>query len=403
MKKRDLFWFLTIVITGTMIGIVFCFIVYPHLQYSYNAVLDGDGYGTLGQQLYNGHGFAFENKTIFRGPFYPFLIAVGLFLSSGWYPGAVWIMQSIFFGLTGGCLYLIAKKIWNGKIGLMTGFGCVCYPMLLWYVPRIWNEVLLAFLLALLVLLNIYETQKRPTLTAVGSGLIIGLLCLTKGVFLLLALVFPIGWYLFNRPKKMLLPLIIFIISISCVLPWTLRNYLLVGKIVPVHTGVGYSLEWGNVYTRDILKSPFSYSNIWIKNMDHMNSFFDRIKAAGPFKELASDKMFSDMAIAEIKAEPILLIKKIVVAGLMIWYLGDYPVKTLVTSLLILPVLIFGIIGIIRALKNKKVEIWPAVVIIVTYWLSYVLFAPPVRLSVPVLPLLLMFAVSLFIRSAPRR
>ena len=96
--KKETGLILTVLLTGLTASLIFCFIVYPRIQTSYHAVLDSDDYAKIGISIWEGHGFSFNPETgptVYRGPLYPGFIAFILFLTSGWYPGGIWIAQSL--------------------------------------------------------------------------------------------------------------------------------------------------------------------------------------------------------------------------------------------------------------------------------------------------------------------
>jgi hypothetical protein len=103
---------LGIMLVGFLAGALYSFLLFSSVSKTYEAVLDPDSYGLLGRNIYAGKGLTFrpeDGPTVFRGPLYPGFIALSLFLAGGWYPGGVWLMQSLLHGLTALLVFLLAQ------------------------------------------------------------------------------------------------------------------------------------------------------------------------------------------------------------------------------------------------------------------------------------------------------
>jgi hypothetical protein len=99
-------------LVGFLAGALYSFLLFSSVSKTYEAVLDPDSYGLLGRNIYAGKGLTFrpeDGPTVFRGPLYPGFIALSLFLAGGWYPGGVWLMQSLLHGLTALLVFLLAQ------------------------------------------------------------------------------------------------------------------------------------------------------------------------------------------------------------------------------------------------------------------------------------------------------
>ncbi len=382
-------------IIGTMVSIFFCFIIYPEIQLSHHAELDADQYGQLGINIFRGFGLSYnhnDGQTIYRGPLYPAFIAFILKLFPNSYPKGIWIAQSILNGITCVFTYLIADRCWGKSIAIVSGIGCGLYPVLFWNTPRMWNEGLVTLLLTALIYLTIIINDRCTTLKAVMLGIIIGLLCLIKATFLPLIFVIPVVFYIFYRNIKY--AIIILLLSIIIIMPWTVRNILLTGKVIPIHIGIGFNLKMGNIYANDFFSNPFSYAAIWDKNIEQVQSIVGGGVSHQFRRELEEETAYMQSAIADIKSNYLLIFKKMIVAGVMFWYIGETPIKTMVQIVLRLPILILALLRIINIIIIHDKKLYLSLIIILVYWMSHLPFAPPCRLSVPVFPILLVFAIS---------
>jgi hypothetical protein len=103
-------------------------------------------------------------------------------------------------------------------------------------------------------------------------------------------------------------------------------------------------------------------------------------------------------AFWDIRQDPSLIVKKAVSAGTMFWFIGDTPAKTLVLVILRLPVLFLFALASFKGLRAGQARLWPAVFLVAFFWILNVPFAPSARLSVPLLPILILIASPEFYR-----
>ena len=398
-QERDIAARALVCAAGIIVALVFCFVAYPRLQTSYEALLDPDGFGRIGRNLWQGHGFCFSPEsgpTLYRGPLYPTFLALVLFASGGRFPGDVWVAQSVLHGLTCLLAYLAALRWWNRRTALWTGLACAFYPVLFWYVPRMWNDGLLAFLVGLLLYLCTLAEKDSRLLKAFGIGALLGGLCLTKGTFLVFIVVLPVCLRLWPPRLKTGHVLAVAATAILYVAPWACRNAILAKGFVPVHTGAGFNMKVGNAFARDFLSSPFSYRTLWQKNVPGIEAVPRDRYASRASWDAQSDRVYLRSALSEMGSEPLLILKKVLTAGAMFWYIGDTPTKTLVLVLLRLPVLALAAVGAWRSLRGRRRQVWLPLAFALVYWICHVPFAPPSRLSVPLMPTVLAFAVSVW-------
>lgn len=393
-----------IMLTGILLALIFCFVIYPRISDSCNAALDSDGYGLLALNLLHNHEFCFYKETgptLYRGPIYPAFLAAATFLF-GKYPYSAWIAQSILHGLTAFLVYLMAMRCCGRKAALVAGWVYAVYPFFIWYTPRIWNETFLSFLLISLVLLMHSLARQSTRLKAIGTGALIGLLSLTKGTFLPFAAILPLGLMWIPPRISAGRALMIGLIAVAVISPWTIRNYNLVKKIVPVHTIFWLNVKAGNLIADDYLTSPFSYSELCSRAQDKAYKLIedymrpDLLVCKGPISEIEAERVLSRSALEDFKNDPMLIVKKIVVSNILFWFGGDSPKKTLVVIILVLPLLIVASSGAIGAIQKRLYCLWPSLIMVLTYWPSHLPFAPSVRYTLPIMPLLLVLSVSPF-------
>lgn len=390
-----------IFLAGFILAMLFCFVLYPHFQTSYDVKLDPDGYGLLGYRLSKGEGLTFnpeEGPTIYRGPFYPAFIALVLFSTAGWFPGGVWLAQSILFGLTCVFIFLLARKLWNRSVALTAAYLCAAYPVLLWMIPRMWNEILSSFLLVVLIYFTVSLIKAPSKGRAVAMGVLLGCLTLTKAVYFPFVIILPLLLLWLLSRKIVTEAVLIVLTALLCIIPWTIRNYSLSGKFVPVHVGLGGNLKRGNLMSEEFLKNPFSYSYLFKITQKEMDVFLSKEEENRIQKDLNRNKLMLESALKDIRENPFLIVKKAAAAGAMFWYMGDTTRKTIILIILRVPVIFLFVLAAYKNLRLDKKLHLPIVVVIFTLWILHMPFAPNARMSIPLMAILLMYSVTCFKR-----
>jgi 4-amino-4-deoxy-L-arabinose transferase-like glycosyltransferase len=394
-RRKKLPICLGVVLLGFLAGVLFSFLLFPSVSKTYEAVLDPDRYGLLGQNILAGNGLVFkpeDGPTVFRGPLYPAFIALSLFLTDGLYPGGVWLGQSLLHGLTALLVFLMALKLWHRRVAVTAALLYALYPAVLWQVPRMWNETLLAFLAAGLVYLGLVYIKKPSRLTAAGIGGVLALLTLTKAIFLPFLILFPLVLIL-DRPSRVIKDALLIVLTAAIFIsPWTVRNWHLSGRFIPVHVGMGGNLKRGNLMAREFFRHPLSYQDLFQRTNPEMDRIKRSVSGAQHEREIGVDRLMQASATQDIRRDPSLIVKKAIAAGAMFWFMGDTPTKTLVLVILRLPIILLFALAAFEGLRAGRKEIRPAVFLVVFFWILNMPFAPSARLSVPLLPILILVA-----------
>lgn len=207
-------------------------------------------YDKLASNICEGKGFVMEEGKNFVGvgPLYPFFLALiyKLFSHSLF---TVRFLQALLSILTCYLIYLIARRIFNSRIGILSLFiAAVYYPFIV-FCGRIITETLNIFLLTLSIYFLILALDDSKKLFFILSGLCLGLTALCRSgiiLFPLFVLIFMVIKY-FRTKTKFILSFLIFLICFIVVIsPWTIRNYTLYHRFIPVSTGGGATFWAGN-------------------------------------------------------------------------------------------------------------------------------------------------------------
>jgi len=205
-------------------------------------------------------------QTVDRAPLWPALIAL-VYGVLGPHDHIVRLLLSVVGSTTCVLIYCFAKDLFGRSVGLCIGLLATIYPFLFIYDGWLYSESVYTFLL-LAFCYALYHQQRTPRWSlAVLSGILLGLLSLTRpnGLLILsLCIVWAValGWRkLLSWRIVVQTTLAVSLISLVLIAPWTIRNFAVTHTLVPVAVGDGKVLL--GAYNDMILQRPY-YLGIWI-------------------------------------------------------------------------------------------------------------------------------------------
>ncbi|HUJ08835.1 MAG TPA: hypothetical protein VL171_02320 [Verrucomicrobiae bacterium] len=210
--------------------LTFVFIGFPRLQRQWNLREDGDGYGAISETIREGH-----YTDVTRGPVYPVLVvAAGSFT-------AVKLFQALLDTATCWLVWWLALTI-SGRRGrtgaLFAAWLWAVYPFAIWRVAFINKEIVLAFLLASYLCVQVLALRQGNIWQWLIAGGLLGFVNLCKPTFLAWPLIILAFVYL-HRISLVRLGALVLATALM-VVPWTLRNYRITsGEFLPVATERG--------------------------------------------------------------------------------------------------------------------------------------------------------------------
>ncbi|MEK7746869.1 MAG: glycosyltransferase family 39 protein, partial [Elusimicrobiota bacterium] len=186
-------------------------------------------YDTIALNMIQQKGYIFNylNTTYhsYIYPVYPFLTALSHLITGRNY-FVLEIFQIILSAVTCYFIYLIAKLIFNQKVGLLSSFLVALHPGLIVYSTKLHELTLVIFLLTVIFWL-IISLDYSKVYNNIFTGILIGIGVLTRPTFVFfLPVYFSYIWLNSKRFKyalKAILAVTSFLILI--ILPWTIRNY----------------------------------------------------------------------------------------------------------------------------------------------------------------------------------
>ena len=214
--------------------------------------------GRIAYALAHGLGFSspFGGNTgpsAWTAPIYPWIVSLAFRAFGSYSPAAAFALlsfNSLFAALTCWTIYRIALRVFNPTVAVWAGWIWALYPdTIYWSVKWIWETSLSAFLLSLLFMLTLEMEGDERASSWIGFGLLWGIEALSNPAALSF-LPFAGCWLayqLYRRGKRFLVPaLLSAVVFWMAIMPWLVRNYEVMGKVVFIRDNFGNELRIGN-------------------------------------------------------------------------------------------------------------------------------------------------------------
>ena len=408
----------------TRVQILFIFLLALVLRLSYLAairdapyfhtlVIDAFEYDHLATQILQGNWFLDPAEDIYvHGPLYPYLLA--LLKGIGFGHLGILLFQAVLGALICVLLYRVTSYLFPHPIPLVAGLLAAGYWPFVFY-----NGQLLATTLVILVELGlaVLLLHYAPKLTygsAVGAGILLGLLVMGRSNTLLL-LPLLLGWiYQSARglPKHRGTLVLTFSLTFCLVLfPFFLRNYLVQGTPIPFQGGFSFYL--GTNPEAD--GTPYVRQGAHFQRLELMplQQGFDTPAAKGAF--------YTAEGLRFIYRDPLAYLHLLYRKFRLFWNAFEIPVSAdlryyethfphyrlfLLSFGLVVP---FALVGILWHWRWTSAYILP-LLFVLAYLSTGLLFSVCARYRLPALPFLLVFTAAgiwrlkelLNARAAPR-
>jgi len=378
-----------IILVGVSLRIAF--IVY----FGYDNLPRSDGllhYG-LASSIAEGNGFAIGGEPcLSRMPGYPFAIApiIAVFAN----PFSARLFNLVLSVFTISLIYFLGNKLWGKKVGLTAAFLLAVYPSAILFNYMFIGENI-AILLNLLAVLALYYSVKqkgfKTALLAAAAGFCWGLATLNVGNIILVIPVIPLVLWAVTRDlrRSVIIGAFVIVAFTVTMAPWTIRNYKLTGRFIPLRTQSGLLLYGSNC--------PQAIENKWFRGK---HAFFKRewnaLKQAG-WEEWEIDDYYRTKTVYYLRDNPgsipILLWNKFYHYLTPYKHLADSP-NRYILLVYALPVLIFTIVGTVAIVRRGPRE---AVYLLIPFSASQIgclIYFASERFKYPAGPFILLVAAA---------
>jgi len=380
-----------------------------------------DVYSTLAKNMAAGNGFVLErdgHPVVWRAPLYPALLAAIFTIAGDADFTPVLIVQLLLDAVAATLLYMLCIAIFDRRTGIIAAIIFAAYPISAYYTLRLLPESTFTMMLtAMTVALSLSIRERIPAWFAF-TGIIGGLAILVKPValpvilFVACVLIFVLRVEVVRRFQLSAIMLIAVAVIVG---PWTVRNYQKTGMLVPVATGGGYALWYGNNLMsdgREDFQLEGSVLNSYVRERQSILApYHPEIAAAlqnrEPILSMDShsqttavrispeaDQAFLKAGIDGILSNPVqtgwLMTRKLARFWLAIFFpknkWAQVPVAIAQFALLAL-----ATFGAYRAAVNGR-DISAPMAVLVGLTMTHVVFNATLRYSVPLLPIVSMLA-----------
>lgn len=252
-QKRELVWLLvTIVVLGALVRLgaaVWWESRIPEGERFFFG--DSLSYEVLAQHLARGEDFVYGDAQVARTPGYPLLLAPVYWFADPPPTFALRLVGIVCGTITIGLAAWIARMLFDPVAGVLAAMLVAFYPGAIGMSVFILSEapfvpLMLLNLGWLIVSLRADESSRRTKFAAL-SGLAFGLAILMRPSWLMFPLfAAPIGLLFYeNRKQQLFSYATAAVVAAMVLMPWWVRNYMVIGKFVPTTLQVGASLYDG--------------------------------------------------------------------------------------------------------------------------------------------------------------
>jgi len=364
--------------------------------------------GRIAYALAHGMGFSspFGGDTgpsAWTAPVYPWIASLA-FRAFGSYSRAsafaLLSFNSVFGALTCWTIYRTALRIFGRTVALWSGWVWALYPdTIFWSVKWIWETSLSAFLLSLLFMLTVEMEGEERVSSWIGYGLLWGVTALSNPAALSFL---PFGgcwlvYQLHRRRKAFLMPAVLSaIVFWMTIMPWMVRNYEVMGKVVFIRDNFGNELRVGN--------NPLADGQyVLALHPSHNDFLLAKYQRLGELAFCADQGRLAKEWIAQNPRRfAVITLRRVYYFwdGLPRLARNPWLAETKNTHYLLISVV--GIWGLLLALKRRVHGVFLFASLIVVYPLVYYICFPEPRYRHPIDPQLLILGVYLVSEARPR-
>jgi 4-amino-4-deoxy-L-arabinose transferase-like glycosyltransferase len=208
---------------------------------------DEEEFVDIGRHLAAGHGYVASSYR--ANPALPFYLG-GVFAVFGESYLIARLGQCLMGALTCVVLLRLGTHLFGATAGLIAGLLLAVYPPHVYLSGVFYVECLFTLGMAISIWLAVRAVDSpRPAMTALACGAAGALTVLTRPVFAPVVPVIGVLWLLIAGPGwRRFLPAVA-ALALACALviaPWTLRNYAVYGRVIPVSSGFFLTAWQGN-------------------------------------------------------------------------------------------------------------------------------------------------------------
>ena len=227
-----------------------------------NPADDSHAYYAISKALYEEGSFGgpeFHDSSDWS-PGAPFLYAASFYATGGAREGTARIVEALLGVATILVVFALGWRLGGRElgrwVGLFSAFAVAIYPPFLHTTGELMSEPPAMLTLPAAILAFLWASEKRSTWAWLAPGLLFGLTAMFRPEYLLVGAAFVVlaairtwrasGWRLALAGGAVLL-----VALVLPILPWTIRNVVVLDRVVPISTGGGKALYVGTYLPAD--------------------------------------------------------------------------------------------------------------------------------------------------------
>jgi len=273
------------------------------------ALLSGKGYVVDSSPILQGKHIRYIGEdAVFKAPLYQFFLE-GIFAISGFSFLLFFPLQALLGGLLSGFVGLITLDTFqSSRAALFAGLIAAAHPVLVNSASEPYNENLFFFLFVAAIWAFLVWLRTRAAPWAILAGALVGLSTLAResGLPLLVAMG-GVGFLAAPRNLKSWVGCVLLAVTtVAVVAPWTLRNYLRFGTLVPVASILGTDLALGNneCTAWESILTPYWAEGPCLPLNERRRAFETSYTASRMPVAVKQDRISTQVALAFIREHP---------------------------------------------------------------------------------------------------
>lgn len=338
-------------------------------------------YVDAAQRLLSGGGFGAQYSNV---PAYPTLLAM---LSAPFAPSIVWLRlaQAVLAALGAGLTFVLAERMLGRATAIAAAVIYALDPLLVVAAGLLYPEAIAATVIVAMVLAAWVAVRKNSLAASALTGALLGVLTLLRPVALAVVMVVVL-WIVLNvggPPRRRALQGSL--VALTCLLvlaPWTYRNYLIHGRLMPVSLA---GTAVAPVTHAEVERQGLTVS-LLLKAWHEPGALAMRMtREFGHFWEFTPMRLMTDDPArrqALHRLDPRLPTRP----------LFDRFLRDLVSAASFGIEMILAVAGLVLLWRTHRREAVLLASIVLAYAVGYALFVGKLRYRIPILPLVFVFA-----------
>ena len=418
-RPRDLTLYFSAIIAVVVQSAVLFWVIVPYLEhaghglYSFGFV---DDYDKLGFNIAYGNGYRFftdAGLTLMREPGYPLFLAAA-FKLFGYGLQAARIANVGLLVVASCTLIALAQRVSTKRwVPLVAVALFLLHPGVIVAEMRGGVEIIFIAFLLLFVLAMYRAIDSGKVRAYLIAGAVLGLTTSVRSTALLYPLMLPFLLFFMNKQSlsvRYIVPrLALLYLAVAVVLaPWTIRNYRLVGAIIPTASVQGVAAHAGQ-YICEHMDAQHGFLELdlqsaWVRrymaqDLGYRFHWGYYLYFLDPRDEVSFNKVLMNSVVSKYKANPALFARCAAENVFNFWFAGKTWRSTWLNVAVQTPYLLLAALGIWGSIKQRRFNHIAILVGLVAYlFCLHVPIHSQARYSVPLVPFLAVLAAMFLAR-----